>query len=105
MRVGSRIEYDSLAIALSKLGDLVDKRAFVIGLVKLESHVWKLFLQSLRHVTQSVGSIDFRIAFSKAIEIRSIQNGYSLHDWSIYRLLESIARIFVIGIRGGNRLK
>ena len=103
MRVGSWIKYDPLAVALGQLGYFVNESPFVVGLEKIEFHIWELRFQSACDVIQSASSIDLGIALSKAIEIGSIQYGYSFHDWRIYRLLESIARIFVAGATAGNR--
>lgn len=77
----------------------------MVGLEKIELHIWELPFQSACDVIQSASSIDLGIALSKAIEIWSIQDGYSFHDWRIYRLLESIARIFVAVATAGNPLQ
>ena len=102
MRVGSWIKYDSLTVALGQLGYFVNENPFMVGLEKLEFHIWELGFQSACDVIQRASSIDLGIALSKAIEIGSIQDGYSFPDWRIYRLLESIARIFVASATAGN---
>jgi len=105
MGIGPRIEHDSLAVAFGQLGDFVNERSFVIRLKEIEFHLWKLRFQSVRDIIQGIGSVDFRIALAKAVEIGSILDGDSFHDWRIYWLLEPIARIFGAFAIMGNRLK
>ena len=80
MRVSSWIKYDPLAVALGQLGYFVNESPFMVGLEKIELHIWELPFQSACDVIQSASSIDLGIALSKAIEIWSIQDGYLFHD-------------------------
>ena len=46
MRVGSWIKYDPLAVALGQLGYFVNESPFMVGLEKIEVHIWELSFQA-----------------------------------------------------------